>query len=541
MKKILKYISVVASVFILGCEVSKFDLQENPNLLSVENANPESLLNEVQYLFQKVVGGIILNTDDIMRYETMTGSYSETANTGALNTEWERYYEALNISRTIEALAVSDSNLLLHNAINKLLMGYLTVTMIDYVGDVPYSQAANPIEFQYPVLDDSVELYKMVLTDIDEAIVNIDAATFGVSDLFYGGDKVKWKAFANSFKLRLLIQTRLASSDLGITDLQGEINVLLGMDLIDTTSEDFMFFYSGVEEPESRHPYFSRAYNESGISQYIGNYFMYMLKDSKSIKDPRIRYYLYRQSNIDPFSGPPYLACQGDAAVDYCYVGEQYWGLDHGETRTGRGDNLYRTVYGGYPAGGAFDEDNFVSAPDTSAPTNDPNVTPNFRGEGILPVLNSFNLRFLMAESALTLGTNGDPVILLEEAVRASMNKVLNFKPVPNSFGATSIDVDNYVAEVINNYNTAGSDEEKLDVIITEYYLATFGNSIEAYNAYRRTGYPSNIQIPIDNDNPTFPRSFPYPTDAVLFNASIEQKSITEKIFWDKNPDGFIK
>ena len=205
-------------------------------------------------------------------------------------------------------------------------MGYLTTTFVDYTGKIPYSEATKPNEFPNPGLDDGNMLYRTVLDDIEQAIVDINASTFGVnSDLFYDSDKSKWIAFANSLKLRLLIQSRLASSDIGVANLNSEINILLGMDLIDSSSEDFVYNFSAVEEPESRHPYFVRGY-VSGFSQYIGNYFMWMLKDSKSVEDPRIRYYLYRQSDIDPFSGPPYLACFGDPAVDYCYVGDHYWG-----------------------------------------------------------------------------------------------------------------------------------------------------------------------------------------------------------------------
>jgi hypothetical protein len=533
MKKIIKYLSVSlgVAVLFLSCEVNDFDLQDNPNFLTPESADPELLLNEIQYLFQDIMGDMNRNTDDIMRYEAMTDNYGDVASSSVLNVEWERYYEALLISRTIENQATADSNLLFHNAINKLLMSYLTVTMVDYVGSIPYEKASNPVEFPNPSLDSGVDLYKMVLTDINQAIVDIDAALFNVdSDLFYGSDKVKWTAFANSFKLRLLIQTRLASNDLGISDLNGEINTLLGMDLIDTESEDFVYRHAAVEEPESRHLYFTRGYI-SGFSQYIGNYFMWMLKDSKSVIDPRIRYYLYRQSDIDPFSGPPYLACGGDPAVDFCYVGDHYWGLDHGETRTGRGDNNFRTTFGIYPGGGAFDEDQFVVASDAS----------NLAGTGIQPILTSSFMKFLTAEAALTLGTNGNPSVLLEEAVRASISKVLSFGGVTSSFTANSSDVDDYVAEVMNNYAAAGSDDERLDVIMTEYYLAAFGNSIEAYNGYRRTGYPSNLQIPIDDDNPAFPRSFPYAADAVNNNSSITQKQNTDKVFWDTNPDGFIK
>lgn len=533
MKKIIKYLtlSVTVTLLAIACEVNDFDLQKNPNLLSPEDANPEYLLNEVQYLFQDIMGDMIINTDDIMRYEAMTDTYGDVADNDVLNTEWERYFEALNISRAIENLAVNDDNLLFHNAINKLLLGYLTVTLVDYVGALPYSEATNPAEYPNPKLDDGVALYQQVLADIDNAITDIQISTFNVSsDLFYGSDKAKWLAFANSFKLKLLIQTRLASSSIGISDVKSEINALLSADIIDNESEDFVYRFGTLEEPESRHPYFIRGYI-NGFSQYIGNYFMWMLKDSKNAPDPRLRYYLYRQSDVDPFTGPPYLACQNDPAVDYCYVGEQYWGLDHGETRTGRGDNLLRTVYGVYPAGGSFDENQFIGSPNTQ----------NLAGAGILPLITSSYLKFLAAESALVLGTNGDPAMLLEEAIRASISKVTGFGNVSSSFEVTQTEIDEYLAEVLENYTNTASNDEKLDIIITEFYLATYGNSTESYNAYRRTGYPSNIQIPIDDDNPTFPRSFYYADDAVNNNASISQKTLSDKVFWDTNPDGFIK
>ena len=150
-------------------------------------------------------------------------------------------------------------------------------------------------------------------------------------------------------------------------------------------------------------------------------------------------------------------------------------------------------------------------------------------------------VKFLSAESALTLGTNGDPAELLEQAIRASMHKVMAFGNIKSDFLATEEEIDAYVEEVLTNYSNAASDEERLNIIITEYYLAAFGNSIEAYNAYRRTGYPSNIEVPIDDNNPTFPRSFPYSADEVQVNPFIKQKKNTERVFWDTNPEGFIK
>lgn len=541
MKKINKYICfLVFAMFFSACDTSEFDFQENPNFLTPENANPESLLNEVQFLFQDFMADMILNTDDIMRYQAMTSGYREATNSDVLNAEWERYYEAVNISKTISRLAENNESLKFQEAVNKLLIGYMTITLIDYVGDIAYDQAGLPQEYPNPQPQSDTELYSMVLSNIDKAIIDIsDANTAFGSDLFYGGSKESWIAFANSFKLRILIQARLASAQIGVADINQAINNVLTQDLINTPTQDFEWKYAAIPEPESRHPYFVRGYNN--FSQYIGNQFMWMLKDSKSINDPRIRYYLYRQSSRDPFSGPPYLACQGDPDVDYCYVGNQYWGLDHGETRTGRGDNLFRTVYGLYPCGGVFDEDQFVSASATNAPSQPAGTSPNIGGAGVLPILTSSTVKFLKAEAALILGTTGDPAILLEQAMRDSMMKVLNFSNVTSTLAATSSEVDQYITEVMNNYVNAGSNNDKLNIIMIEFYLATYGNSIEAYNAYRRTGMPSNLQIPIDDDNPTFPRTFLYSTDAVENNSSLSQKLITDKVFWDTNPDNFIK
>jgi hypothetical protein len=77
---------------------------------------------------------------------------------------------------------------------------------------------------------------------------------------------------------------------------------------------------------------------------------------------------------------------------------------------------------------------------------------------------------------------------------------------------------------------------------MTEYQLALFGNGVEAYNSYRRTGMPNDLQplrvAPVDN----FLRSFLYPNVSVTNNANSDQKDdVTQQVFWDNNPTtGFI-
>lgn len=524
-KKIFLLASITISMLFVSCELKNFDFQDNPNELTPDDVSPDFLLNEVQIQFQIIMREFVRNSDDIMRYEAMTDTYSDVVEQDVLDLEWTTLYGLKNNATILEELASNDEDLIFHRGVAKVLSGFAIASMVDYVGDIPLSEANNPSEFPNPSADGGASIYSEVLADITEAITDFATATVTPqTDLFYDGDAQKWIAFANSLKLKLLLQTRLV--DPSISD---DINALIGNSLIDTVDEDFEFSYSTEVEPDSRHFYFERGYSTNGMFEYIGNYFMFMLKDSKNVSDPRLRYYVYRQSDIDPIA-TGFIICDGDPIYDYCYVGDAYSGIDHGDDRTGRADRFLRTIYGIYPGGGAFDADNFTSA----------QASVNLGGAGILPLLSASYVKFLMAESALTLGTTGDVSTLLEEGIRLSMEKVLNFATVDVAFAATATNVDDYVAEVMNTYANATSDDERLDIIITESYLAGFGNSIAAYNAYRRTGFPSNIQEPIINESIPFPRSFLYPEDAVTRNSSITQKATTVQIFWDNNPTGFI-
>lgn len=522
------------SIAFSSCELTDFEFQDDPNELSQKSVNPDFILNEIQILFIHVMQDLSLNTDDIMRYEAMSDTYTDVAEASAINGEWTDLY-ALGVNfKTLEALAINNDEIRFHMGIARILKAYSFTSMVDYVGDIPFLEANNPEDFPNPKADSGADIYTTALTEIDAAITDFNnASTIPLTDLYYKGDKEKWIKLANTLKLRLLINRRLTDA----TESKKAINDLISTNnLIVSIDDDFQFSYSNAATPESRSEYYQRAYLSDGPSEYIGNYFLWMLKDSKSARDPRLRYYIYRQTLQHP-GDLGMLRCSDDGGAtlfdgfDFCYVGAFYWGRDHGDDDTRPADRFLKSIYGLYPAGGAFDTDNGIAATESA----------NLGGAGLFPVFLSSYTNFLKAEAALTLETTGDPIILLETAIRNSMEKVLGFAAVDATFAATTTDVDNYVAEVMSDYTAAATHEEKLDIVIREYYLAAFGNSMESYNAYRRTGYPSNIQEPIKNENIPFPRSFPYPEDAINTNTSLVVKPVTIKVFWDTNPDGFIK
>jgi hypothetical protein len=113
---------------------------------------------------------------------------------------------------------------------------------------------------------------------------------------------------------------------------------------------------------------------------------------------------------------------------------------------------------------------------------------------------------------------------------------------VDSNYASSSDDIDNYIAEIMDRFNSSTADE-KMNVIAKEYFKALWGNGVEAFNTYRRTGKPTDLQELVREPVTNFLRSFYYPDNYVLQNTNAEQKSdVTDKVFWDNNPDnGFIK
>ena len=147
-----------------------------------------------------------------------------------------------------------------------------------------------------------------------------------------------------------------------------------------------------------------------------------------------------------------------------------------------------------------------------------------------------------MAEASLPagagLGIPGDSRMLLQEGIQGSFDKVATFSGIPMDDTETQA----YIDEVLAEFDAAADDEEKLNIIIREYYIASFGNSIEAFNAYRRTGYP-DLQEHVLPSGGAFPRSFFIPQSELDANDNpdLEQKTLTDQVFWDTNPaSGFI-
>lgn len=310
--------------------------------------------------------------------------------------------------------------------------------------------------------------------------------------------------------------------------------------------DDFEFNWGvSVTNPDSRHPAFRNNYTPSGVEAgYQSNWLLNTMRNEKSVIDPRIRYYFYRQVNDVPINEqdlrcsvepiPPHYATNNQI---YCIIenNDGYWGRDHGNAEGIPNDRQKRTAVGLYPAGGRFDGNNFVAIGGASAP--------NFgaRGYGITPILLGSTVDFWRAEATF-FGGSGDARQLMLSGIQKSFNKVRGFISRDASANLTFVPPLSQDATYLNNvgtlYDNAAGNSGKLNRIVKEMFITLYGNGIDSYNAYRRTGFPLDLQLNIEPDPGGFIRSFLYPASEANTNINIDQKSsVRIRVFWDNNPE----
>lgn len=446
------------------------------------------------------------------------------------------YSEILVDSNMLIKIA-EDRNFYIHSGIAKTLKAYTMITLVDFFGDMPYTEDFDGTELNPPLEDDEL-IYQKAIDLLNEAIADLENPLNRTTPQFDfyvdtgSADYIEsWKRIANTIQLK-------AQLNMGNTQ---EVNSLITENkLITDTSFDFQFNYSSnADDPDSRHPNYKYNYVGHGYVDYLSISYLNMLLTDKEFIDPRMNYYFHRQyvtdGNDDECIKWTWYPSHFDADDPRTCLPFGYTGQNHLDEGLGINCNSSGTTYGVYPAGGKFDGsiEGFDSVEDGDG----------LGGAGIEPMLLSSFTYFMIAESELTL--NNDPVkarTALATAIEHSFQKVADFGAelaAGSGFEITDSTINAYKSVVMERFDNAPNQLEKLRVIAREYYFALWGNGYEAYNLMRRTGFPDrddNLQ-PARSPNPgNWPRSLLYPHNMVHRNESIEQKTSADFLigpFWD--------
>jgi hypothetical protein len=528
--KVLGVVAIAGALSFQSCETTELDLRDNPNALSADQASPDFLLNQIQLSFAGLVRSMGNYGAELTRIEYMFGkNYINVYQPSSFQGAWSSAYATLlEDIKAMEALA-TEGGLTYHSGIGKFAKAFTLVTLVDYFGDVPYSQANLGAENFNPGVDDGSDIYAAAHALLDSAIADFNAGgPTPQNDFFYDGDADAWVKAANTLKLKMYATTRV--HDGGIDSGFGSI--IASGNYISSVADDMQFTYGTNEvQPDTRHPAYSSDYTVNGGGNYRSIAFMNYLQETN---DPRRRYYFYRQNAVTPGqdgSEPALETLQCSLQTPpahyqgfpFCGLPNGYWGRDHGNDEGIPPDGFLRTLVGVYPAGGAFDDSRFKALGQGAGAG----------GNGIVPILLSSSVHFWAAEVSLSNGDLDGAKTHLLAGLSDSVEKV-------TAFGALDTTADLSTAPTADdislhaNQTASSFDDDPWNVLGHQFLVSLYGNGSDAYNFYRRTGYPNNLQPNLEPNPGAFVRSMWYPANFVNTNSSVSQKSdVSQTVFWD--------
>jgi hypothetical protein len=552
---LIKMLVLCGGLFFASCETTELDLTQNPNALAPEQADPDFYLNSIQLSYAYLIESFGNTAGAVTRIDYMNGrDYANAYQPGSFNGRWSSAYQTIMQDIREMNILADEAGLTHHKGIGQFIEAHILMTLVDFFGDIPYTEAFQGAANLNPMSDSGESVYAVALGLLDSAIANFNSDALGdptwvggTIDPFYNGDWSKWTKAANTLKMNAYMNTRNVDG----SALANFNAIVASGNYISTNADDFQFRW-GTEaiQPDSRHPRYRSNYTATGGGSYMSNSLMdymrggfdggYDIGGGVFIADPRIMFYYHRQTNPTPgIAGAPaneeVLECGLQnapahyAGYVFCANPQGWWGRDHGNDNGIPPDGFLRTLAGVYPAGGKLDDWSYGGQQN-----GDGNG-----GRGITPILLASWQDFLIAEAELV---SGDPTAAKNSmfaGMAKSMDKVLNFYPRTERFdaimdiyfGGLSFVVNSFYARVDAEWDAA---DNVMDVLGMQSFVAQYGNGLGAYNFYRRTGFPTTLQPNIEPNPGGFIRSFYYPADHANNNSNISQKSgVTDPVFWD--------
>ncbi|MDA6068739.1 SusD/RagB family nutrient-binding outer membrane lipoprotein [Flavobacterium sp. AC] len=541
------------------------------NYLDVDKDTDDPTIAPLNYLLTNIETNIAeigdFNTGTGSIYATYThqmtsreeqDQYGVKVDNIALNNDWTSIYLSLTDIETLIKQALESGDLA-YAGIGQLQKAYVMAYAVDMWGDVPYTEATQlATGVIAPKFDNQKAIYASVFELIDKAKVNLKLNTGtqkpGTDDLIYKGNISKWIRFANTLKLKLYNQTRL-TSDFDQTGFNALINE---NNFFTSNADDFQLDrFNNISPTNEKNRLFRESYESTQFGTYQSPWMYEILKGVNPLihngnPDPRMKFYYFNQLKAGEFPKDGNTTTQNPLA-DYWDESTGFFSIRFGSTGPDR-DKSTETSYtypGIFPSGGRYDDGKGADLSTLSLAS----------GTGISPkrILTYDEFLYIQAELIQVGKLAGSAAAKLDEAVRASFAKVdqvvSNNKSqqigIPTLIGSPGVNT--FMTKLAAEFNSA-SPEKKLEIIMTQKWVGTFGDPTDQYTDYRRTGYPvlanpnsttkeyqlnNGDAFPL-NDSQTvltnpFQISMFWPQNELNANknAPAQKNPATYKIFWD--------
>ncbi len=520
-KKKVTVICVFFAIITLGA-CKKFSvLNSDPNSITSDVASPDYLMANVLTQSATWYGNKGSGNLSGAMQQTYQDAFGNTFSGYQWGPEsWAGNYSILRDNKLLLQKAVTNGwNF--HQGVGLVMRAFNYGNIADFWGDAPDSMALKGDqtgnENLFPTFDPQEQIYARVIADLQAAIPFLNGTMSdhpeitGVtetSDVFYGGDPVKWQRLANSMLLRYYM--RLSSK----MDVKAGVEAVAA-NVIQSNDEDFMMPLSGNDQSSSYQ--FCSVFN--GASGFHRNKMCGTLTMKlKTLKDPRIVIMAEPIGNPSVVDGSKFAV--GDNTTLTNLVGEvryinpaaatalgfkQYNPATYTQDRpfgaiASSLKSLYDTSsrYVGIPASYGLTDYGYNINTSGSQPTSLSNFVSYLRVDiydnksGPLlaqRILSYAEICFDLAEAAQKgWSVGGTAEEWYNKGIKASFD---NWQVFSNY----SDDVNNYYG-CVKDYNSyiaqpAVAFDNTLQQIIEQKWIASWQACNEAYMDWRRTGYPA--------------------------------------------------
>lgn len=482
LSKQIQLFSIISTVLVLASCTKDFE-KLNTDPVKVTSVAPGSLLAPAQF------DGMWLITkrahrlnNELMQYTVETGVLNDFARYEFRENEFDPIWSTLYIKANDmnEMYKIAEQRKDVNNMAAALVMkAWFISNLTDMFGDIPYTEAfKGRDELYYPKFDTQQSIYTSILADLKRANdLFSETKPFESSDLIYANDAVKWKKFANSMRLRLLVRVSNKSEMNAPAEIAEMFTNPTKYPLIASNDDEAMMKYSGIKPFINL--FFEMSAAEFSGSRRMGKPLMDLM--NTTVDGRRFRY----------------------------------------ATKNTPG------AYVGIPSG--YNEQETIAFADNSGLKTSTLATTLKDDAYPFPILTWSEVNFLLAEAALKGWITADAQSYFNKGVEASWRQ---WKCTWDGTAGTT-----YLNRPTVRFTGTTATMERL---ISQKYIAMFFSGFEAWYDYRRTGYPVLPVGTAAKNNGILPTRFEYPlitkaTNKANYDAAaarIGGDNLRTKVWW---------
>jgi hypothetical protein len=525
MKKNIFYILLIGLITLYSCTDDFAELNTNPNQITTESLKQN--FNHVGAYFPSMLKAISgnqvmhnLNNDSWVRhYATPTPFVGGINNTTYyprwIHQYWNQIYGSIMAPGRQVIQIAEEGGYDMFVQWTKLIQILAASRLSAYHGPIIYSNYGTQGDVMY---DTEAELYTTWFSELDKVVSTFSSDTsysgFKDFDASYGGSIPHWIKMANSLRLRLAMRISKVNPTLAKTEGEKAINDPGG--LITTNADNLMLSLYGDPFHEVTIGF---SWNDTRMSasmeSILGGY-----------DDPR---------------APKYWSPVADASLVADHPTFPYKGIRNGAYLASKALHLpYSNI-----------SEDFKSASDRklvdAAEVHFALAEANLRGWST-PLTSHAHYEEGVKQSFAYWGAGGVDAYLVNNS-----GTPLDYDDVVETG-----DVNDFVSRITATvaWDETGTNEEKLEKIMTQKWIAAYTNSIEAWVDHRRTGYPKlpyNYQNDSNSDFGVVPadefmKRMVFPVGEKTNNASGYSDAVSKlggpdeintRLYWDTGGSNF--